>query len=123
MPNKKMMAKTMVSYAITMVNCRLCITLSHKQYEWHISCRHATCVHEWGNLMSSKAAWSLYYHTQHARHQPNITCKDQSAPGTSSTFLSMHKNIISHLIRFFHIPLANYEPCNRLGYTQPSKMC
>jgi len=46
MPNKKIMAKTMVGYAITMANGRLCITLSHKQYEWHISCRQATCVHE-----------------------------------------------------------------------------
>jgi len=40
------MVKTMVGYAVTMVNCRFCIILSHKQYEWHISCRHATCVHE-----------------------------------------------------------------------------
>ena len=77
-------------------------------------CRYATCVHKYGIMMSSKAALSLHYHMQHARLQPNLTCKDQSAPGISSTFLSLHKNIISHLNRFFHIPLANYEPCNCL---------
>jgi len=51
---------------------------------------------------------------QHARLQPNITCKDQSVPGTSSTFLSLQKTIISRLIWFFHVPLANYEPRNYL---------
>jgi hypothetical protein len=91
MPNKKIMAKTTVGCAITMANCRLCITLSHKQYEWYVSCRRATCVHELGIMMSSKAAWSLHYHMQHARLKPNVTCKDQSAPAASSTFLSLHK--------------------------------
>lgn len=64
--------------------------------------------------MSSKAAWSLHYYMQYARLQPNLIRRDQSAPGISSSFLSMQKYIISHLIRFFYIHLANYEPCTCL---------
>jgi len=104
MPNKKIMVKTMVGYAVTMVNCRFCIILSHKQYEWHISCRP---------VYMNKGLWC---HPKQSGpytitcNMPDWTCKDQSAPGTSSTFLSLYKTIISHLIWFFQIPLANYEP-------------
>ena len=82
---------------ITIVNWRLCITLSHKQYVWHISCKQATCVKKIRDYDVIQR--SLVLTLSHGKY---------------STFLSLHKNIISHLIRFFHILLANSEPCNFL---------
>lgn len=92
-----------------MVGCELHISPTNKQYVWRISCKHATCVTEYGFMASSKQDWCLNYQIR-VRFQPdleNLTCKDQSAHEKPST-LSLHKYIISHLIWFLHTPVTNY---------------